>query len=261
MTTSRPAALITGAAKRIGLANAKVAAANGYDIALHYNSSEAAATAAATSLAEQYGVVCEIFQADLNNTLEVQQLAIDVIARFPALSLLINSASVFNPSAMLEETEAFVTDTLQVNLLAPWQLSRHCAAHWQDKVSSENESANEQTNGGLIINYTDQRVTRAAQGHFAYNISKHALRALTETAAVELAPHTRVNAIAPGLILPPPEMTDADEIQKFMKQRAEPVPLKRAGSLEEIGAALDYFINNHYITGQTLYLDGGEHLL
>ncbi len=254
MTTSRPAALITGAAKRIGLANAKVAATNGYDIALHYNSSEGAAADAAASLSEQYNVVCEIFQADLSEPTEVKRLASDVTTRFPALCLLINSASVFEPSKMLTETDEFVADTLQVNLIAPWQLSRLCASHWKNHAPDND-------NSGLIINYTDQRVTRAAQGHFAYNISKQALKAFTETAAVELAPQTRVNAIAPGLILPPPEMTDSDEIQKFMKQRAEPVPLKRAGSVEEIGAALDYFINNHYITGQTLYLDGGEHLL
>lgn len=250
MTNQRPAALITGAAKRIGFSSAKVAAANGYDIAIHYNHSADEAAEAAKSLSSEYGIECQLFQGDLSDTKAVKQLANNVIAHFPRLSLLINSASVFTPSTMLEETDDFIAETLQTNLLAPWQLSRLCSKHWQRDADN-----------ALIINYTDQRVTRAAQGHFAYNISKRALKALTETAAIQLAPHTRVNAIGPGLILPPPEMSDADEISQFMIDRSEPVPLKRPGSVDEIGAAVDYFINNRYITGQTLYLDGGEHLL
>ena len=240
----RAAILITGAAKRLGLSIAHHAAAQGLDIALHCHHSLTEANNAASEL--QQG--CGVFQADLSDIECLDALVSNVTTQFPRLRALVNCASVFAPSKMSEETDEFVMNTLQTNLLAPWKLARLCSSHWQERSD------------GLIVNFTDQRLTRAAQGHFAYNISKHGLKAFTEIAALELAPHTRVNAIAPGVILAPPEIDEPNAVAEFLQRKGNEVPLQRSGTEAEIGNAFDYLLNNEFVTGQTLFVDGGEHL-
>jgi len=106
---------------------------------------------------------------------------------------------------------------------------------------------------GHIINLVDWRAQRAGTSHLPYRISKAGLVTLTECLALELAPEIQVNAIAPGAILPPPGQ-DAS----YLNKRAEQIPLKRAGSPQDVCDALLYLLRSDFVTGEVLSVSGGE---
>ena len=181
------AALITGSAKRIGKKIAQFLASEDYDVAIHYNKSDSEAKKVADKLIK-YGITTSIFKADLNDEKSVLKLIHNVQNEFSNLNLLINNASIFVESSLVETDEELLNRTLNINFKAPFILSREFA-----KKCTE----------GQIINILDTRISKNSTSHFVYSISKKALAEFTKLAAVELAPGVRVNGIAPGLILPP----------------------------------------------------------
>jgi len=230
---------VTGGARRIGRAIVLALADRGYDIALHYGSSAAAARETASQV-EARGRGCRLFECDLARFDEVRRLIPAVVEKCPDLSVLVNNASVFEKGSLAETEPDLFDRQFAVNLKAPLFLSRDFAR---------------QSKAGCIVNLIDQRITRSDPAYLAYTLTKKALAALTEMAARELAPRIRVNGVCPGLILPP-EGKDAAHLQRL----AAGVPMKAVGSPERVAAAVVYLVESDYVTGQLLFVDGGEHI-
>jgi len=234
-------ALITGAAKRIGKAMASHLASQGWNIAIHYNSSDVEASLFRNELVDTYpGQRFELFKADLNVPDEVELLIPKVIEKMSGLDLLINNASVFEPAQLSETTTDFFDRQMNVNLKAPFILMRDFARTLKS---------------GVIINFVDTRIVTNQSKFAAYSISKKALWETTQMAALEFGPQIRVNAIAPGLTLPPEERSE-----DYLWKLSEKIAMKRPGGLDPILKSLDYILNNDYLTGQLLFCDGGENL-
>jgi len=234
-------ALITGAAKRVGKALAIHLADRGWSIAIHYHSSETEAQNFCVQLAETYpNQNFQLFQADLSLESEVEMLLPSVINVMGAPELLINNASVFDPGWLKNTSTSFFNRQMDVNFKAPFILMRNFA---------------QQIKHGLIINFVDTRIVNNQSNFAAYSISKKALWELSKMAALEFGPEIRVNAIAPGLTLPPEDKGD-DYLWKLAGQ----IAMKRPGGLDPILKSIDYIIDNEYLTGQLLFCDGGENL-
>ncbi len=229
MKSFKGTALVTGGAKRIGEGLAFKLAEMGFKIALHCNSSLTAAQDVAKRIQEKKGV-CEIFPCDLNDEYAVQTLISTVRKQFPGLNLLMNNASVFEKSDIKTYDLENLKRNFTINLFTPYILTAEFARHCKK---------------GHIINILDTHITKNRTAHFDYLLSKKTLAELTNMSAVALAPDIRVNAIAPGLILPP---------------AGKNVPLMRKGNVEDITRAMEFLIKNNYLTGQIIFCDGGEHL-
>jgi pteridine reductase len=232
-----PLALVTGAAHRLGKVFALTLARHGFDIILHYHRSSDAALHTKAEL-ESVGSRVTLAQADLTDPAEIQSL----IDSLESLSVLVNSAA-FMPSGNVDALSLEDWDTsLDLNLRAPFLLAQECAK--------------KMTEGGLIVNITDVGAQKAWSRYPSYTVSKAALESLTRILARALAPKIRVNAIAPGFVLQS-DIVPAEEWQRLINR----VPLKRPARPEEIASALEFLLQNEYITGQTVVVDGGYSLV
>ncbi len=234
-------ALITGASKRIGKALTQHLAEKGWNVAIHFNSSEKSANEMVTSLSAKYPKQkFASFQTNLAEISEVEKLIPNVISVFGNINLLINNASVFDASYLKETSVELFDSQFHVNLKAPFFLISDFAGNCKT---------------GNIINFVDTKVTSNKSNFAAYSLSKKALWELTKMAALELAPLIRVNAIAPGVTLPPD-----DKDKKYLLELAKNIPMKKPGGLEPIIRSLDFILDNDHLTGQLLFADGGENL-
>ncbi|MBT4290502.1 MAG: SDR family oxidoreductase [Deltaproteobacteria bacterium] len=232
------AALITGGVNRLGKAIGLFLAGKGYHIAIHHQKSDPAAL---IKEIEKSGVAAVPFQADLNNEFEMEKLIPAVIKCFPQLEILVNNASIFEPGDFKEIDFLQLNRYLNINFKAPFILSRELF---------------KQLKSGNIINMVDAKITHQQHNFSTYLLSKKILMAFTEMAAVEFGPQMRINAIAPGAILPPPGKDES-----YLKERDKETVLKKIGSKENIIQAVDFLIKNTFITGQCIYIDGGTHLI
>ncbi len=234
-------ALVTGSAHRLGKAFALSLARMGYSIALHYRGS---ATEADQTVKEirALGVDCLPIRADLTVPEKVDFL-FSLVDEFKIpLKIVVNSAAVM-PVGRPQELELKDWDrALDLNLRAPFLIAQ--------------QAAKRMTEGGLIVNITDIGAQKAWSRYPSYTVSKAGLESLTKMLARAFAPGIRVNAIAPGLVLP----SDVVTKEKWDKL-VEKLPLKRAATLDEITSALEFLIKNEYITGQTIAVDGGYSLI
>jgi pteridine reductase len=233
-------ALVTGGAMRIGRALCLYLAEQGYQIALHYGQSRNAAKVTARAISRR-NQSCTIFQCDLENESEVLSLINRVKKTFPDLNLLINNAAIFYPSKLSQCDVVSFNRHLTINCKAPYMLTAQFARLCKQ---------------GQVINILDTRITAMDIGHFEYTLSKKALADVTELSAVALAPKIRVNAIAPGIILPP-----VGQGNTYLEKLAKRLPLKRKGTLKHIQQAVQFFLDNTEVTGQVIFVDGGRHLI
>lgn len=240
-----PVALVTGAATRIGRAIALRMAAEGRSVAVHYRAS----AESARSLCEEIrgeGRDAHAFGADLTSAAEVAELARDVLRRFGRVDVLVNNASPFHPTPVLEtDPQALVTacdEFHAVHVRAPLQL----IAAFAPGMRSRGE--------GRVVNLTDAALGTPRPEFAPYQASKAALEQLTKVLGRELAPEITVNAVAPGAILPPPGMTN-----QGMAGVVAQIPARRLGRVEEIADAVEFFVGGpSYVTGQILAVDGGR---
>ncbi|MFT7267323.1 MAG: pteridine reductase [Porticoccus sp.] len=239
--TIRPAALVTGGATRLGLSFANSLAQAGYDIALHYNGSASAADLAAKNI-ESLGVVCTTFQADLSEP-NPGELISNVLESHPNLTVLINSASVYDAATISNTDIEMLQKQFTVNFFAPFLLTQ---AFVKGCVLRSDPR-------GVVINILDNKVSFQQYSYAAYLLSKKSLAEFTRLAAIEYAPHVRVNAIAPGVILPGSERTS-----DYLAWRIEGIPLKMQGRVDHLLRAMNYLLANEFVTGQVLTVDGGE---
>ena len=245
-------ALVTGGAKRLGREMALYLAARGYDVAVHYASSKAAADAVVADI-RALGRKAQALPADLLIEAEVQGLLPAAAAALGGpITCLINNASIFEYDTLETATRTSWDRHIESNLRAPFVLSQAFAAQLP---KAQMDANNEPLAQGLIINMIDQRVRKLTPEFASYTIAKMGLWALTQTSAQALAPHVRVNAIGPG-----PTLQGARQsLEHFQKQRKNTV-LTRGSNPSDITAALGYFIDSPAVTGQLLCVDGGQHM-
>lgn len=232
-------ALVTGGAKRIGQGICFKLAELGYKIILHYNESKKEAEKTARVII-QSGGNCRLFRCNLENESKVSKLIKTIYREDTDFNLLINNASIFEKSNFLNETNASFNRHFNINFKTPFILTRDFA-----KIVKK----------GHIINILDTSIVQNKTSHVAYLLSKKSLYELTKLSAYQLAPHIRVNGIAPGLILPP-----KDAEKKYLDRLAHKIPLKEKGNPEQIEQSVEFLIRNTYLTGQIIFNDGGEHL-
>jgi NAD(P)-dependent dehydrogenase (short-subunit alcohol dehydrogenase family) len=224
----------------------------GYDVAVHYAGSEAGASAVAAEI-EAMGQRAVPLQADLLDDAAVAALIGRASGALGgALTCLVNSASIFEPDSIEDATLASWYQHIGTNLKAPMFLSQAFAAQAPRAVA---DAGAEPLAQAVIVNMVDQRVRKLTPEFMTYTLAKAGLWTLTQTTARALAPHVRVNAIAPGPTLAGRRQSEAD----FATQRAATV-LERGVNPEEIVAALDYLLDAPGVTGQCLNVDGGQHL-
>lgn len=236
----RDAVLITGSAIRLGRAIALSFAKRGYDIALHYNSSESDALNTYNDI-KQFGVECKLFKFDLSDTNNLEQNFENVIKEFPNLNILVNSASAYI-QANINETK--ITDyekLFDINLKAPFFLSQYFS---------------QKCKKGNIINIIDNKIGFNQNTYSAYLLTKKSLSDLTKLCAVEFAPKIRVNGIAPGVVMP--AQTRSEE---YINYRINGIPLKIKGNEDNITETIFFILDNKFITGQIITVDGGENIL
>jgi pteridine reductase len=232
-------ALVTGAGKRLGRAIALALADAGANLIAHFNVSRKAAEDLAAEV-RQRGRNAWTIQADL----VLPEQAAGLVGKARDLSggfdILINSASIFPADTLRDATLESIEINQKINALAPLALARQFAAGG---------------GAGDIINMLDTRAFDADPEHFSYHLSKRTLYTLTRVMAMEFAPKIRVNAVAPGLILPP----DGKD-ESYLKGLAHTNPLQRYGSAEDVCEAVLFLLRSEFVTGQVIFVDGGRHL-
>jgi pteridine reductase len=229
-------ALVTGAASRLGRELALHLAKTGWDIAIHYNSNKKNALQTQKEI-QDLGRECHLIQCDFLAALDVGEVVHRATAIYPSLNLLINSASVYEPASTEKTSIELFDRQWMVNFKAPFFLS---------KAFAENQS-------GLIINIIDNKIHFNQWEYSAYLLSKKALRDFTLMSALEFSPKIRVNGIAPGFM---EHMSYRSE--DYVEWRRMGIPLEELGRVEQILQTLDFIIENKFINGQIITVDGGE---
>ena len=251
--SEKPRALVTGAARRLGRAMALDLAASGWDVAIHYNNAGKAAGETAAE-ARALGANAMTLHADLlfeDQTGSLIARAADALEG--PLSLLINSASVFENDLIAKATRQSWDRAIESNLRAPVRLTQDFAAQAPQATT---DADGEPVAGACVINMLDQRVWKPTPFFMSYSLAKSALFAFTRTAAQALAPHVRVNAIGPG----PTLIADRQSPAHFARQRGACI-LGRGSNPEDILAAMRFILTCKAFTGQMLAVDGGQHLV
>lgn len=236
-------ALVTGGAVRLGKALALALAGQGMRLAIHYNSSAGPAEGTVAEI-QALGSEGLAIQADLSQTNQASSLVDRAASHFGQVDVLVNSAAIFVPADVGHTTEASWDQHFVINLKAPFFLSQAFAAH----VGKERR--------GHIVNIADWRGLRPDTAYLAYSLTKAGVLAMTQGLALALAPNIQVNAIAPGAILPPPGRG-----QEYLEQLAAKIPVRRVGSPMEIAKALIYLVRSDFVSGETIFVTGGEHLV
>ncbi len=220
-------ALVTGGAVRIGRALVEALQASGVEVVVHYRESAAEARALSPF----------VVQADL----AVPDGYAGLLEAAGPVDILVNNAALFTRDRLAQSTPERVLREFGVNLFAPIELTRQFTA---------------QAEQGVVINLLDRRIEAHDRSCLPYTLAKRALADFTRLAALELAPAIRVNGVAPGPILPPPGFGGAD-----FREQAGTIPLDTIPQVGEIAAAALFLVDSPSITGQIVFVDGGQHLL
>ena len=241
---TRPVALITGAAKRVGAQIARSLHLAGYDLVLHYRQSRDEMDALIAELEAARGDSTLAIAADLANTRKLPGIVDACIRRYGRLDALINNASAFLATPIGSVTPALWDELFASNARAPFFLAQAAAPHLKSVQ-------------GSIVNIVDIYAERPLPGYPVYCMAKAALAMMTLALAKELGPEVRVNAVAPGAVLWP-ESGKAYADQKELVART---PLKRAGAPKDVAAAVLFLLRDaKFTTGQILKVDGGRAL-
>jgi pteridine reductase len=239
---SGKAALITGAARRVGATIARSLHGAGANVILHFRSSAEAAQAIVAELNDARAHSAVALEADLLDPGQLVALPQAAQSAFGSLDILINNASTFYPTPVGDITEIDWNDLIGTNLKAPLFLAQAAASALR-------------LSNGLIVNIADIHGIRPLSRHPVYSIAKAGVIMLTKSLARELAPAVRVNAIAPGPVMWPEDGMDGALQKKIIERTA----LKRSGSADDVARAVLFFASEApYVTGQILAVDGGR---
>lgn len=235
---SNPVALVTGGGVRVGRAIALALARSGYDLLVSYNSSPAGVAEVAAA-ARQMQRRAHTTRADLSREHDVAALARTATERYGRLDLLVNSAASFVPGDLLAVTTAEWDEVMAVNLRAPFLLVRETAHLLR-------------ASRGSVVNIVDLSALRPWTSHPHHSVSKAGLLHLTKVMARALAPHVRVNAVAPGYVMPPEHHSEA-QVERTRRR----IPMGRVGAPEDVADAVRFLARADYVTGQVVVVDGG----
>lgn len=243
MSGERKAALVTGAAKRLGRAIALDLARDGWDIALHFNNSDSDAEETARAV-RTLGRNVTLVKADLASETETEAVVDRATAALGTVTALINSASVFENDDWASTTRASWDKHIAVNLRAPFVLAQCFARALPDDAH------------GSIVNIVDQRVLKPTPQFLSYSLSKAGLFWLNTTLAQALAPRIRVNAVGPG-----PTIINARQSEADFRRQREATILGAGAEPTDVCRAVRYLLGASAVTGQMIAVDGGQHLI
>lgn len=232
-------AFVTGGAARLGKAVAIELARLGYHIVLHFNHSADKARLVKEEI-EAMGAQCSLVQFDFLADNDYYSLLNGFKSKGYDLQVLVNSASEFVPSSLDDVGNEMLHRQMRINFESAYMLTKAFA-----RV----------VDCGVVINFLDTKITKNQSRHIDYILAKKLLKEFTYLTAVHYAPQLRVNAVAPGLVLPP-----AGEDVGYLQKLAENIPLKRHGGVDDILKAVRFLLDSQFITGQVIYVDGGDHL-
>ena len=235
---------ITGAAKRIGKEIALCFSEMGWNIIIHYNSSKNDAQVLADEINGINPDSAITVQGNLDVKEDVEKVTNEVRDAFPTIDLLINNASTFYPTPIEDISEEHWDKLVGSNLKGPLFLIKGL----RDKLKESK---------GSIINITDTNLSKGVANYSIYSAAKAGLESITKGLARELAPDIKVNAIAPGAMLEPPDVTWTEEQKNKV---ISSIPLNRMGSEKDISEAVKFLAKSNYITGQIIKVDGGRSL-
>lgn len=233
-------ALVTGAARRIGRAIALSLAEQQVNVVIHYRQSASPAESLRQELVTR-GVQAFCVKAAFDNPEDADSLLDRARAEAGPIQILINSASEFHPEPLDAMSHESLTHNITVNAWAPFALTRAFAR---------------QVTRGKVINFIDAEIAGYNLTRASYILSKHLLATLTNMTALQYAPGITVNAVAPGLILPPEGKDDS-----YLDRLAQSLPLRRHGGLADITRTVLFLLESDFVTGHLIYVDGGRHLL
>lgn len=233
-------ALVTGGAHRVGKAIALELARAGANLVINYNSSADAALETVAE-AESLGVQALAIQCDIADLAGVQRMVAQIRERFGGLDILVNSADYFGK-------DPFPTDDYTM-----WKRVTDITIHGTFYVSNECAPLLLAGEGGAVVNIVDLSVWQPWKGFTAHAVAKAGVMALTQQMALELAPTVRVNAVAPGPVLAPPDYT-AEQLKVVEKGTL----LRRWGRAEDVAHAVRFLVEAEYVTGDVIFVDGGE---
>ena len=236
--------LVTGAGKRLGREIALVLAAAGWQVAVHYRSSEADAIKTAADCAQLAGAAAT-FDADLQDEAAVRALLPRVVAHFGQVDAVVNNASIFEHDTAASFGFAALQRHMRSNVAAPVLLAQALHTH-----------AHSRQGRGVVVNLLDQKLWNLNPDFLSYTLSKAALEAANTTLALALAPVLRVVGVAPGLTLDTPAL-DAEKFAALHRMS----PLGRSSTAADVAGAVRFALENQSITGTTLLVDGGQHLM
>jgi NAD(P)-dependent dehydrogenase (short-subunit alcohol dehydrogenase family) len=241
MQISNMNALVTGGGHRVGGAISRVLAEAGANVFIHYGRSAEAAETLADEL-RALGVQVATGSANLSNPENAPGLVARAEDALGPLSILVNSASGFPFDTLGDVTLDALRATMALSLESPVMLMQAMAQRCEGRE-------------GAIVNVTDIKTVTPYRKHFSYTVAKGAIDTATRAAAIALAPHIRVNAVALGVILPPP-----GEDAEYAQALASNLPLGRPGGVEPVAAAVRHLVENDFVTGEVIRIDGGAHL-
>jgi NAD(P)-dependent dehydrogenase (short-subunit alcohol dehydrogenase family) len=242
--------LVTGAARRLGRSIALALAAGGWQVAVHYRSSAQDAIKTVAACADLSGASAH-FDADFEDEAAVRALLPRVVARFGRVDAVVNSASLFEHDTAATLGFAALEKHLRSNTAAPILLAQALHQHVADRAAAGEADAQ-----GAVVNLLDQKLWNQNPDFMSYTLSKAALEAAGTMLALALAPRVRVVGVAPGLTLTSHLLSD----DKFTQLHALS-PLGRSSTAEDVAAAVKFALENRSMTGTTLLVDGGQHLM
>jgi NAD(P)-dependent dehydrogenase (short-subunit alcohol dehydrogenase family) len=247
---------VTGAAKRLGREIAMQFARQGWDVAVHYGRSETEAGETVAQI-QSLGCQAQAFRADLSQEAAVKDLFYAVSQRFPDLHCLVNSASIFEydrANSANPLSSKMLQDHMQVNLTAPILLSQLMFQYQKSKEKKLNEQG--EVLLPSVIQLLDQKLINLNPDYLSYTLSKAALSTSVEVLALDFAPHLRVVGLAPGISL----LSGDQTLEGFTKAH-QMTPLNKSSTPLDVAKAAVFLAEANAITGTTLYVDGGQHLL
>ena len=235
---------VTGGAKRIGKAIIELFAKEQWKVIIHYNKSKSDAEDLASKINSNNDNSAFIVGGDLDNAEDVQSIISSVNSISETLDLLVNNASTFYPTPIEEISNDHWNRLIGSNLKGPLFLIQG----FKEKLKNSE---------GSIINITDTNLTKGVANFSIYSAAKAGLESITKGLAKELAPEIKVNAIAPGAMLEPPDITWTENQKNKV---IESIPLKKMGAEKDIAEAVYFLACANYITGQIIKIDGGRSL-
>ncbi|HEX9744777.1 MAG TPA: SDR family oxidoreductase [bacterium] len=235
--------LVTGGAVRLGAAICGAFAGEGANVVIHYKSSPDGAESLADEL-NKSGIKTWMIQANLSDPKIVGELINEVVDLTGGIDVLVNSAATFREEKLSDLTMESLQETIRLIAWAPFELTRKFAASLK------------KGNSGAVVNILDTRINGLDMNHAGYILAKHVLHQMTRMLAVEYGPILRVNAVAPGAVLPP-----GGKDESYLEELVVNLPLNYAGTPGDVADAVVFLAKSNFITGQVIYTDGGRHIV